>query len=129
MSDGASTGQKPATPMPCAWKKRFSATRSWAVARASGPGATRVASAWSRGHGARGDVLELEGHHLGAGGEFGQGVGVLVIGDQGAGGDPAGRGVRLGCQHHRVEAQPRRRQGQHPPQLAAAEHADGRPGR
>jgi hypothetical protein len=54
MSGGPSTATKSAVPTPMPRKNRFSTSRSWAVARAAAPGATRTPAAVSRSTAAAG---------------------------------------------------------------------------
>ena len=119
---GSSTSAKATVGAPASFRKVFSASRSWATARACAPGATaapaasRIAIACGR------HVLELEGDHVGDRGQLQQLDRVVVGAGRSVGGDALGRRVGLGVQHRDVEAEPGRRHRQH------AAQAGRRPG-
>src|SRR5207249_9423570 len=76
------------------------------------------------GGGAVGDVLELEGDEVDLAGEALE-RGLVVIGRDLGRRDMAGRRVGIRAEDAAAEAEPGGRQRRHPPELAAAEDADG----
>ena len=81
------------------------------------------------GGGRRGDVLELERDHAHAPGELGDGVEIVIGRANLQVGDLAGRRIVVGRQHVHAVAQPPGRDGEHPPELPAAENAERAAGR
>jgi hypothetical protein len=89
-----------------------------------GAGGHRRAQPLQLSHGGGGDVLELEGDHLGELRQGAQGGQIVVGGDDRVGRHPRGWGIRLRRQDRGIEAQASGRHRQHAAQLPPAEDAD-----
>ena len=123
MSACFDTSANGATGMPSPAISRFSARRSWADSSEPDPGKTATRPSRKRTVVDR-DILELEGDDVDGAGKGGERRFVVIGGDGARRGDGEGRALRVGAIDVAGEAEFGGGDGQHAPELAAAENAD-----